>query len=402
VVVATVAVLSFREIHRKDRAHVRRSGAVARLARAGLPVGPLVGVDLAVGSGRTGSPAGNHFASAAVAMASAAGVGALVLSASIGHLESTPAAYGWTWDYIVPDAAAESLADDPAVDTLAVVTTGAISLDGRPVIVRGMDSIKGAPPVLVVDGRPPGKGEVVLGRRTMADLGVGIGDAVLAEGTADSQRLRVVGEAVFAGIVDVPEASWGAAIQRSDFDELGVGSESGGGAVVGLADGVDRDEFVQRIERELGEPLPAREEPIELARLREIEALPWILTGVLALVGLAAVVNALLTTTRRRGRDLAVLRSMGLVPKRVRDAVTVESVLLAVIGLVVGVPVGLVVGHTLWRALAGSLGVVVLVDVPWPAIFGSAAAAVVAAAVFALAPARVAARRSIAQALRTE
>ena len=54
---------------------------------------------------------------------------------------------------------------------LAVVSTGVVSLDGRPVIVRGMESIKGPPPVLVVDGRPPGIGEVVLGRRTMDDLG---------------------------------------------------------------------------------------------------------------------------------------------------------------------------------------------------------------------------------------
>ena len=56
-----------------------------------------------------------------------------------------------------------------------------------------MESIKGPPPVLVVDGRPPGNGEIVLGRRTMDDLGLDIGDELLAEGTDDSRRLRVVG-----------------------------------------------------------------------------------------------------------------------------------------------------------------------------------------------------------------
>ena len=137
-----------------------------------------------------GPAAGNQFAAAAVAMASAAGVGALVLSASIAHLESTPAAYGWTWDYVLPDDAARRRSlDDSEVEMLAVVSTGVVSLDGRPVIVRGMESIKGPPPVLVVDGRPPGIGEVVLGRRTMDDLDVEIGDELLAEGSEDSRAV---------------------------------------------------------------------------------------------------------------------------------------------------------------------------------------------------------------------
>ena len=75
---------------------------------------------------------------------------------------------------------------------------------------------------------------------------------------------------------------------------------------------------------------------------------------------------------------------------------------LAVMGLVVGVPLGLVVGPMLWRALAESLGVVVLVDVPWTAIVASVVAGVAVAAVLALVPGRTAARRSIAAALRTE
>ena len=115
-----------------------------------------------------------------------------------------------------------------------------------------------------------------------------------------------------------------------------------------------------------------------------------------------AVVNAVVTTTRRRAHHLAVLRSIGLAPSSVRLAVTVQSAVLAAMGLAVGVPLGLIVGPMLWRALAESLGVVVLVDVPWTAIVVSALAGVVVAAVLALVPGRAAARRSIADALRTE
>jgi len=401
-VVLTTALLAFREVRRSDRGGVRRNAAVARLARGGLPVGPLIGVDLAVGSGTTGAPAGNHFACAAVALAAATGIGALVLGASVDNLERTPAAYGWTWDFVITDEAAAALADDPAVESLAVVRTGAITLGGRPMVVRGLTAIKGAPPVLVVDGRSPGPGEVVLGRRTMADLGVAIGDLVTARGTAGSTELRIVGEAVLAGVIDIPEAAWGAAVQQSELDALGISDDTGAGAIVDLADGIDRDAFAERLERRVGEPPSPVEQPVELARLREIEPFPWILASFLAAVGLVAVINAVVSTARRRRRDLAVMRSLGLAPSGVVHAITTQSIVLVSIGLAFGVPLGLVIGQALWRALAKSLGVVVIVAIPWPAIVVATLVGLAVAAAVAVAPARLAARNAIAAALRAE
>jgi putative ABC transport system permease protein len=322
-VIVTVAVLAWRAVRREVTHRGRHNTVVARLAATGLPVGPLVGVDLAVGAGSKGPPAGNHFASVAVAMAVAAGVGALVLGASIDRLESTPSAFGWTWDFVVPDSDVGSLADDPDVESLAIVTSGTASIDGRQIVMRGVETVKGPPPILVLEGRLPGKGEVVLGKRTMADLDVDLGDSVHAEGSEGGVELRVVGQAVFAGILDVPEASWGAAVDASDLEALGAGEGNGAGAVIGLVDGADRDRFARRIESELDEEVATVEQPIELARLREIEAFPWILTSFLGAVGLLAVLNAVVTTARRRAGDLAVLRSLGLAPRGVFRAVTV-------------------------------------------------------------------------------
>ncbi len=401
--VAIIAVVTFRAVRQRWAKPVRQSAAVAGAARTGVPIAPLVGLDLAVGAGRAGAPSGNHFATAAIALASAAGVAALVLGASIAQLEATPAAYGWTWDYVVPDSMAARLTDDPDVETLAVVDTGTVTIDGRPIVVRGVETIKGAPPLLVLEGRTPEVGEIVLGRRTMSDLGVEIGDVVNAVGADSSHELRVVGEAVFAGILDIPEASWGAAVDRTVLTALGYGdNESGSSAVVGIASGVDGDEFARRVERESGEPPMPREEPMELARLREIEPLPWILAGFLASAGLLALLNAIVTTARRRGRDLAVLRSVGFAPNGVRRAILVQSVALALCGLAVGVPAGLIVGRLLWSRLATSLGVQVLIAVPWPTIVITCATALITAAVFSLVPARRAARRPIAEVLRAE
>jgi ABC-type antimicrobial peptide transport system permease subunit len=66
------------------------------------------------------------------------------------------------------------------------------------------------------------------------------------------------------------------------------------------------------------------------------------------------------------------------------------------------VPAGLIVGRLLWSRLATSLGVQVLIAVPWPTIVITCATALITAAAFSLVPARRAARRPIAEVLRAE
>jgi hypothetical protein len=403
VVVGIVAAIVARGVRRPTAGRPQGSAVVAGLARAGLPVAPLFGVELAIGSSGSRLRSANHVAATSVALATIAGVGALVLTDSVKHLESTPAAFGWTWDFVIADDDAERLVSDPAVESVGLVRSGPISLDGRSVIARGVTSLKGELPLLVVDGRPPERGEIVLGRRTMDDLDVGIGDTVVARGAREGQRpLRVVGEAVFAGIIDVPEAGRGAAVALDDFDALGSDAETGAGATIALADGVDPVDFARRVELELGEAPQPVERPTELARLHEIDAFPWILGGFLALAGLVGVGHAIVATVRRRRPDLAVLRVMGLRPAGVYRAISAQALVLTIIGVAIGVPVGVAAGQALWRALAHSLGVVVAVTVPWTYILAAAAATIVLVAALALIPARTAVRTPVGQSLRAE
>jgi hypothetical protein len=401
-VLGIVMAIVARGLRRQSTAQPQASGVVAGLARIGLPVAPLVGVDLAIGRGGSRLGGANHVAAASVAMATIAGVGALVIADSVKHVESTPAAFGWTWDFVVGDDDAERLVSDPAVESVGLVQTGPISLDGRSVVVRGVGSLKGALPLLVVDGRPPGPGEIVLGKRTMDDLDVGIGDAVVARGAQQQRQLRVVGEAVFAGIIDVPEAGWGAAVPLADFQALGPEGETGAGGTVDLAAGVDPAEFSRRVEAELDEPPKAVERPTELARLHEIDAFPWLLGGFLVAAGLVGVVHAIVITVRRRRPDLAILRAMGLRPGGVYRAISAQALVLALIGIAIGVPLGVAAGQALWRALARSLGVVVTVAVPWMQILAAAVATAVVVSALALIPARSAARSPVGQSLRAE
>jgi predicted lysophospholipase L1 biosynthesis ABC-type transport system permease subunit len=329
----------------------------------------------------------------------------LVLAASMDHLFRTPAAYGWTWDYIVSDVAAAGLVDDPEIESVGLVTVAPIVIDGRPVYTRGVESLKGELPVQIVDGRHAQAGEIVLGARTMADLGVGIGDTIVAEGPVQREELRVVGEAVLAGVIDVPEAGWGAAVPQATLDELGVGSSDvtqPTSGVIALAPGADADAVVARLTEQDGQAPHVAEEPVELARLDEIEDFPRLLTVFLAALGLVAAGHAVVVTARQRRADLAVLRAMGMIRRNVYQALFVVGAALGAVGVLLGVPVGVAAGQLLWRRVASSLGVVVVVDVPWWPVLLAAAAACAVVALLALLPARRIVHSRPAHALRTE
>jgi len=199
----------------------------------------------------------------------------------------------------------------------------------------------------------------------------------------------------------VPEAGWGAAMPRAQFEELGSDDAVTTG-VVALADGVDRDAFAARWTAETGEPPTAVEEPVELARLREIEAFPRVLTVFLAIVGLLSAAYAMVVTVRQRRFELAVLRSMGMTRRGVYEALSVQGAVLALLGMAIGVPLGVAAGQVVWRQVASSLGLVVSVEVPWDTIVPAVVVSCVVVAAIALVPARAVVRARPAQALRAE
>ena len=97
-----------------------------------------------------------------------------------------------------------------------------------------------------------------------------------------------------------------------------------------------------------------------------------------------------------------MLRAMGLGRRGVYEALSVQAGTVALFGILIGVPLGVVAGRALWRFVARSLGVVVTVDVPWPAIVAAGTTACVLLAALALVPARTLARSKPALALRAE
>ena len=184
-------------------------GGTARGSLTWLPVPLAVGVQL----GRIGRWAGRLPAGTAVAgVALAAGTvsGALVLTASLDSLQRNPEQFGAPWDLSFSAHLGESseeavarVAAHPDVESGAALIGTDAAIGGQTAWVHAFAPLPGLdarihPPI--VDGRAPASvDEIALGKVTMAELGLDIGDQVEA-GTAvvgtGSTRLTVVGTAV--------------------------------------------------------------------------------------------------------------------------------------------------------------------------------------------------------------
>ena len=141
--------------------------------------------------------------------------------------------------------------------------------------------------------------------------------------------------------------------------------------------------------------------PPEVRDLSGVSGLPLILAFVLMLLACGIIAHTLLTSVRRRRRDLAIVKTVGFVTSQVRATVAWQATALACVGLIVGVPLGLLAGRWAWLLFAGQEAIV-----PAPAISPLTLLAIPAVLLLANAiaaiPARSAARTQPAVILRSE
>jgi hypothetical protein len=392
----------------------RRSRVAAALGAAGLPPAAVTGTRLALepGRGRTAVPV--RSAVVAAAAASCALVVAVTFGASLLHLVRDPLALGVTWDLRVgnfadpqgPERAARKLAANPAVAAYAGgVTGGGPLVDGESVPLFSFAPGRGSIGPVMVAGRGPVRvDEVALGANTMRRLGKGVGDTVVVTGAGEPQRLRVVGRAVINmgdGSAAVGPGT-GAIVHVGLWSRLGPGGPLPGWFFVRLDPAADRARAVEQLRRDFPDtvvfPLLHR----DLINLERVGYLPGLLAGLVALLALGTVTHALVTSVRRRRRDLATLKTLGFTRGQVSQTVAWQATTFALLAVAIGVPLGVAGGRWAWRLVASQLGVASGPVVPPLPVLAIAAGALVVANLAAAGPGWTAARIRPAVVLRSE
>ena len=105
---------------------------------------------------------------------------------------------------------------------------------------------------------------------------------------------------------------------------------------------------------------------------------------------------------RRRRRDLALLKTLGLLRRQVSAVVAWQATALTAFALALGIPLGIVAGRLSWSFFADSVGVPGAAQVPLLAVLLIIPIALVLANVIAAAPGWAAGRVQVASVLRSE
>jgi MacB-like periplasmic core domain/FtsX-like permease family len=394
-----------------------RSGGSSALtnaaARSGLPPSAVAGLRMALEQGRGPTAVPVRPTLVGVTAGIVAVAATLAFTASLYRLLGTPRLYGWNLDAVAGDWALDDpasrrpawLANNPRVGAFSAVHFHTVLVDGAEVTAAGVDTAHSHVFPTIVEGREPsGPDEIALGTRTMRQLGRRLGQTVHV-GARRSATMRIVGRAaVLTG--DADTAGTGAILTLGGLQQLDPDPRSGYGVFyVRFAPGADPQAAV----RSLRQPRPRVEQEVQLpepttdvANMGRVGDLPNVLAGLLALLATLTLTHLLITSVRRRRRDLAILKTLGFARRQVAATVAWQATTVAAVALVVGVPLGLAVGRWAWSLLIERIGLGAEPVTPHLALLAGMLGTILVANLVAAWPGWVAARTRPAVTLRAE
>ena len=267
-------------------------------------------------------------------------------------------------------------------------------------------------PVVLTGGRmPTAPDEVVLAPTTASDMHAATGSVVRLSGAAGPRALTVTG---IGFVPSGPHNNYdeGAWLTPAGYDRLFRGAHFAFKfhlAVVSVRPGTDVQTMASRLDKTAAAVKGGRAFPFspppplpEVQAVRDMAALPLVLSAFLAVLAVGAIGHALSIAVRRRRHELAVLRALGLTRWQSRLVISTQATLLALIGLAFGIPLGIALGRILWHAAANMTPLAY--NPPWAllTLLLIAPLALLAANLLAAWPARRAARLRTAHILRTE
>ena len=405
----------------RRRQSAERPSVIARAVGAsGLPAPAMTGMRFALepGGSRQGAPVRSAILGAMVAILVITAT--VTFGSSLNSLIKHPALYGWNWNYALFSAFSgdedlpahvtdQLLTKDPAVAQFSGAYFSSVDIDGQ----RGLPAIgmrPGAPvqpPVLQGSGLQSAD-QIVLGASTMASLHTHIG-ANLEVGTGQGQttRLVVAGEATMPAIMGpgmgtgvliddliIPPAVRNTQGNSVPGPQIFFVRTKGGDSPAALRslDAVARKINVADSDQPASGATSVLR-PEVIVNSDSIETIPTVLGVGLAAGAVVALGITLVASVRRRRRDLAIMKTLGLSARQLATVVAWQASVAVLIGTVVGVPLGIVVGRQLWDLFARGIQAVPAPVVPTLLVTAVSLGAIVLANVVAVIPGRIARAR---------
>jgi ABC-type antimicrobial peptide transport system permease subunit len=423
----------------------RRSRLAERLAMAGAPVTAVTGVRFALdperaGYGRTSVAARSAMLGLAVAVASVAG--AATFGANLLRLVDTPRLYGQNWDAAIDlqfgtMTAGQFAALTRPVPGITSWTFGvhgtvelhtAVELHGSAITARSAGAATVIPAIglasgggpmtspTILDGRAPvSAGEIVLGTSVLRRAGLAVGQTVSVSAGGPAHPMRIVGSAVFPyfgqGSFTPTDAGEGAETTAGVLAARARAASGPGYNFVlvrfapGPRESADIAAFAAATSAycakvEQSTCVIADQRPNTVSNYAAIDATPQVLGGVLAVLGLGLLAQFVVASARRRRRDFAVLKVLGLARAQLRAVAFWQVSTVTVVAVAAGVPLGIAGGRWAWQLFAGQAGLPGTAVTPLPLLWMIPATLVLASLV-ALPTARGMARLGAAATLRS-
>jgi hypothetical protein len=358
--------------------------------------------------------AGTAFAVAAVAAA-------FTFGANLTRLVDTPRLYGQTWNVAVdtqfgevPGPAAEQfLSQQRGVTGWTFGNHGVVTVAGRDVPMVTLTPGRGPElwPTLLEGRKPTSPDEIVLGTKSLERTRHHVGQtvAVTVQGQPAARLMRIVGRAVFPlfgqGSFTPTGLGEGAAVRDVTPDPAGFNffllrlspkSETSGAVLESKL----RDMGVCPGDQVCG--VFTAQRPVDINNYGRIRGTPMILAGVLAVLAVVTLAHLLVTSIRRRRRDLAILKTLGFLRSQVSAAVAWQASVLVGLALLIGLPVGVAAGRWVWLVFASRLGVPADPLIPMTPVLLAVPTALVVANALAAGPGLIAGRLRPAPVLRSE
>lgn len=238
---------------------------------------------------------------------------------------------------------------------------------------------------------------VLLNESWAEDEGYDVGETIEVEGPAGSPELRIVG--LFD---DTPLVPFPILTTLQTLEDLGYPAQDN--TLIIDTDGAPGVE--ERLEQVVeDEPIVSVKDQAEFAEeqrapIDQFVLIIYALLGLALLIAVLGIVNTLALSVIERTREVGLLRAIGVSRRQLRLMITLESVVISLLGTVLGVLLGTGFGIALMRAVRDE-GLEVIA-VPYGQVVLFLVLSVLVGVLAAVFPARRAARLDVLRAIATE